>query len=231
MATLATDKQRPYELGDLNSLPMVATDIIYEGAAVGIEAASGNARPLNAGDAFAGFCIQNADNATGSAGDVRVQVKTHGEVQLPVTNVAATDIGKPVYASDDDTFVLTATGNSYIGKVKRFVSTGVAVVAFDVRSGGAVTALTDNTGGAAVETLAAMVNTDAITDSSGGTANGTIAAITDATNSGSADVGPVADGFADVAAQLAKQRSLNALVIADIASLAAKINTLIQMNK
>ena len=231
MATLATDKQRPYELGDLNSLPMVATDIIYEGAAVGIEAASGNARPLNAGDAFAGFCIQNADNATGSAGDVRVQVKTHGEVQLPVTNVAATDIGKPVYASDDDTFVLTATGNSYIGKVKRFVSTGVAVVAFDVRSGGAVTALTDNTGGAAVETLAAMVNTDAITDSSGGTANGTIAAITDATNTGSADVGPVADGFADVAAQLAKQRSLNALVIADIASLAAKINTLIQMNK
>ena len=136
MATLATDKQRPYELGDLNSLPMVATDIIYEGAAVGIEAASGNARPLNAGDAFAGFCIQNADNATGSAGDVRVQVKTHGEVQLPVANVAATDIGKPVYASDDDTFVLTATGNSYIGMVKRFVSTGVAVVAFDVRRGG-----------------------------------------------------------------------------------------------
>jgi len=105
------------------------------------------------------------------------------------------------------------------------------VVAFDVRSGGAVTALTDNTGGAAVETLAAMVNTDAITDSSGGTANGTIAAITGAANTGSADVGPVADGFADVAAQLAKQRSLNALVIADIASLAAKINTLIQMNK
>lgn len=158
MATLATDKQRPFELGDLNSLPMVATDIIYEGAAVGIEAASGNARPLTAGDAFAGFCIQNADNATGSAGGVRVQVKTHGEVQLPVTNVAATDIGKPVYASDDDTFVLTATGNSYIGKVKRFVSTGVAVVAFDVRTGGALTALTDNTAGTANDTLEAMAD-------------------------------------------------------------------------
>jgi len=137
---------------------MVATDIIYEGAAVGIEAASGNARPLTAGDAFAGFCIQNADNATGSAGGVRVQVKTHGEVQLPVANVAATDIGKPVYASDDDTFVLTATGNSYIGKVKRFVSTGVGVVAFDVRKGGALTALTDNTGGAANDTLEAMAD-------------------------------------------------------------------------
>jgi len=158
MATLATDKSRTYELGDLNSLPMVATDIIYEGAAVGIEAASGNARPLNAGDQFVGFCIQNADNATGSAGGVRVQVKTHGEVQLPVANVAATDIGKPVYASDDDTFVLTATGNSYIGKVKRFVSTGVAVVAFDVRTGGALTALTDNTAGTADDTLEAMAD-------------------------------------------------------------------------
>jgi len=146
MATLATDKSRTYELGDLNSLPMVATDIIYEGAAVGIEAASGNARPLNAGDQFVGFCIQNADNSTGSAGNVRVQVKTHGEVQLPVAGVAATDIGKPVYASDDDTFVLTATGNSYIGKVKRFVSTGVAVVAFDVRRGGAITGLTTSVG-------------------------------------------------------------------------------------
>lgn len=158
MATLATDKQRPYELGDLNSLPMVATDIIYEGAAVGIVAASGNARPLNAGDAFAGFCIQNADNATGAAGAVLVQVKTHGEVQLPVTNVAATDIGKPVYASDDDTFVLTATSNSYIGKVKRFVSTGVAVVAFDVRRGGLVAPITDNTTGTADGTLEAMAD-------------------------------------------------------------------------
>ena len=196
MATLATDKQRPYELGDLNSLPMVATDIIYEGAAVGIVAASGNARPLTAGDAFAGFCIQNADNATGSAGDVRVQVKTHGEVQLPVANVAATDLGKPVYASDDDTFVLTATGNSYIGKVKRFVSTGVAVVAFDafdafdVRTGGALTALTDNTAGTANDTLEAMDDL--------ATANGNTYADADV----NAVLAKIRNNFADLAAKV-----------------------------
>ena len=197
MATLATDKQRPYELGDLNSLPMVATDIIYEGAAVGIAAASGNARPLNAGDAFAGFCIQNADNATGSAGDVRVQVKTHGEVQLPVANVAATDLGKPVYASDDDTFVLTATGNSYIGKVKRFVSTGVAVVAFDafdVRTGGALTALTDNSGGTANTTLEDC--NDAVTGVDG---TGSNAASKDDVD---ARLVSIANNFADLAAKV-----------------------------
>jgi len=195
MATLATDKQRPYELGDLNSLPMVATDIIYEGAAVGIAAASGNARPLNAGDAFAGFCIQNADNATGSAGDVRVQVKTHGEVQLPVANVAATDLGKPVYASDDDTFVLTATGNSYIGKVKRFVSTGVAVVAFDVRRTGAtLTALTDNSGGTANTTLEDC--NDAVTGVDG---TGSNAASKDDVD---ARLVSIANNFADLAAKV-----------------------------
>ena len=195
MATLATDKQRPYELGDLNSLPMVATDIIYEGAAVGIAAASGNARPLTAGDAFAGFCIQNADNATGSAGDVRVQVKTHGEVQLPVANVAATDLGKPVYASDDDTFVLTATGNSYIGKVKRFVSAGVAVVAFDVRRTGAtLTALTDNSGGTANTTLEDC--NDAVTGVDG---TGSNAASKDDVD---ARLVSIANNFADLAAKV-----------------------------
>lgn len=159
MTTLATDKPRTYELGDLNSLPMVATDIIYEGAAVGLS--SGNARPLTAGDPFQGFCIENSDNSTGSAGDKRVKLKTHGEIQLAIGSLAATDVDKPVYASDDDTFTLTATSNSYVGKVKRFVSSGVGIVAFDVRRGGSATPLTDNSTGTASDTIAAI--TDAAT--------------------------------------------------------------------
>ena len=209
MATLATDKQRPYELGDLNSLPMVATDIIYEGAAVGIAATSGNARPLTAGDAFAGFCIQNADNATGSAGDVRVQVKTHGEVQLPVTNVAATDIGKPVYASDDDTFVLTATGNSYIGKVKRFVSTGVAVVAFDASQRGIIDA---DVNAVLAKNFAALA---ILTDNTAGTADDTLEAMADLGNTYS---------DAEVNAVLAKIRN-------NFADLAAKVNAIAALLK
>jgi hypothetical protein len=41
-----------------------------------------------------------------------------------------------------------------------------------------------------------------LTDNSGGTANTTIAAITNAANAGSADVGPTADAIADLAAQV-----------------------------
>lgn len=42
----------------------------------------------------------------------------------------------------------------------------------------------------------------ALTDNSGGSANDTIAVITNAANAGSADVGPVADAIADLAAKV-----------------------------
>lgn len=132
MATLANDLARPFELGDVNELPVIAADIIYEGAAVGIVSASGNARPLVALDVFAGFALQNADNSAGAAGAVRVRVRKRGSVQLPVTGVVTTtNAGAKVYASDDNAFTLTSTGNSYIGRVLRVVSAGVAVVEFD----------------------------------------------------------------------------------------------------
>jgi len=54
MTTLAVNLPRSYEQGDRNDLPVVAADIIYEGAAVG-DNASGLARPLVAADPFLGF--------------------------------------------------------------------------------------------------------------------------------------------------------------------------------
>lgn len=135
MATLAANKVRAYELGDHQEYPVVATDIIYEGAAVG-EDGNGYARPLVAGDRFLGFAERKADNAAGAAGAVRVYVKRKGEVQLPIAAIAITANDRPlVYASDDDTFTLTASGNSLIGTVARWVETGVAVVEFDAALG------------------------------------------------------------------------------------------------
>lgn len=157
MTTLAANKPRAYEQGNRNDLLMIASDIIYEGAAVGIVAGSGHARPLAAGDKFAGFAEATVDNSAGAAAAKSVRVITNGLIQLAVGSVAITDIGKAVYASDDDTFVLTASTNTYIGRVHRFVSTGVAVVAFDVNPvGGTLTALTDNSTGTASDTIASI---------------------------------------------------------------------------
>lgn len=132
MATLAVDTPRAFELGSIEEYPVVATDIIYEGAAVG-ENASGYARPLVALDPFLGFAESKADNSGGAAGAVNVRVRQRGKVQLAVAGATAiTANDRPlVYASDDNTFTLTNTGNTCIGRVSRWISSGVAIVEFD----------------------------------------------------------------------------------------------------
>jgi len=131
MTTLSKDNPRDFQLGDLEDYPVIASDIIYEGAAVG-ENASGYSRPLQAGDAFQGFCLEHVDNSAGSAGDKRVHVRTRGKVVLSISALAITANDRPaVYASDDNTFTLTRGSNSYIGTVSRWISTGLAVVEFD----------------------------------------------------------------------------------------------------
>jgi hypothetical protein len=131
MTTLAVDQTRDYSLGDLDEYPMIAADIIYEGAAVG-ENGSGYSQPLVAADPFQGFAVEQCDNAAGSAGDKRVKVRTRGCITLPISALAITSNDRPaVYASDDNTFTLTASGNSLIGYVRRWVSTGIAIVEFD----------------------------------------------------------------------------------------------------
>ena len=131
MTTLAADAVRDYQIGDREEYPVIATDIIYEGAAVG-ENGSGYARPLQAGDAFLGFAVERADNSAGSAGDKRVKVVTRGRVKLAVGSLAVTSNDRqPVYASDDATFTTTESTNSMIGYVSRWVETGVGIVEFD----------------------------------------------------------------------------------------------------
>lgn len=134
MTTLATNKPRAFELGRTNNLPVIASDIIYEGAAVGMVASTGHARPLAAGDMFVGFAERKADNSAGAAAAIYVDLIDAGQVQLSVTGAVITDVGQPVYATDDDTFVFSPVGGVFIGYVKRYVSSGVVVVEFDAGS-------------------------------------------------------------------------------------------------
>lgn len=126
---LAADKPRNFELGDYTDLPVAASTTIYEGSAVG-DNASGYARKLVSGDVFRGFCAAKADNASGSAGDINARIRTRGQIILPFTGLALTDIGRPVFASDDETFALSGAG-SFIGYIKRYVSATEAVVEYD----------------------------------------------------------------------------------------------------
>lgn len=137
MTTLAADKARTKEIHGNEfdtDLPAIANDIIYEGAAVG-ENGSGYFRPLVAADPFAGFALTRCDNSGGAAGDKNVHVRAKGTMVLSVVGVTAvTDEGSTVYASDDDTFTLTSTSNSAIGKIIRHISGTQVVVAFEAAS-------------------------------------------------------------------------------------------------
>ncbi len=129
MTTLSADKSRDFVLGEHNHLPVIAADIIYEGAAVGVTG-SGYARPLVSGDPFRGFALQKVDNDAGAAGDKNVWVRQKGRAVLAISGLALTDVGRPVFASDDDTFTLTGLG-TYIGHVVRWIASGSGEVEFD----------------------------------------------------------------------------------------------------
>jgi hypothetical protein len=131
MTTLAADAIRITEGGNRNAFPVVASDIIYAGAAVGRVDASGHVRPLTSADHFVGFAEMQADNSAGAAAAINCQVIESGKVKLAVSGAVITDVDQPVYATDDDTFTFNPVGGIFIGRVHRFVSSGVVVVKFD----------------------------------------------------------------------------------------------------
>lgn len=136
MTTRSTNIKRNYEFNEdelLDDVPIVADDTVYEGSAVGDT--SGTARPLQGGDVFIGFSLAKVANEGGSASAKNVRLKKRGSVQLPVVGVTSTDdINAVVYGTDDDTFTLTASGASSIGKMTRWISGTNCIVRFEAAS-------------------------------------------------------------------------------------------------
>lgn len=175
---LAANKVRTFKSLDKKAQhPVKAAAVIYQGSAVG---RSGSVvRALVAGDQFLGFSEAKVDNTDGADAAVDVRVVAEGRAELVVTGVdGVDDIGKAVYASDDGTFTLTASTNSPIGRVSEHVSSTTCIVDFAPAT--QLTALTDNSGGTADGTLAAVGGLTALTDSTGqsGTHDDTLAATT-----------------------------------------------------
>ncbi|MFO0972766.1 MAG: hypothetical protein U1A27_04905 [Phycisphaerae bacterium] len=95
---------------ELRSYKVLGAAHIYKGALVGVQRSSGYVRPLQSGDGFAGIAYEEADNTSGSSGDKSVRVYTQGDFALAVTGATQASIGRPVFASADDTVALASTG-------------------------------------------------------------------------------------------------------------------------
>ncbi len=126
---LAAATPRIYEVDSIyDQLPVKATVVIYQGAAIGM--VSGYARGLIGTDLFAGFAMESV-TGTAADGGVNVTVRKRGVIKLTVGSAAVTDWGVGVYATADGTFTLTAASNPLVGKIVRWISTGVVMVAFN----------------------------------------------------------------------------------------------------
>lgn len=137
---LAADSPQVLVTGDMSSIPIIKQDTVYEGAMVGIEAATGHGRPLTAGDIFAGHSIFKVDNELGTVGaEKNIRLRSGKYRLLCALAAAITDVGAPVYASDDATLTLTPTANSFVGRVSRYVSAAKMEIEFDTLKPAATT--------------------------------------------------------------------------------------------
>jgi predicted RecA/RadA family phage recombinase len=124
MAALTDNKEVQEKEGKLIDMPVVASDIIYKGAIVKINAA-GYAAPMaaEASAYLAGIAYEKADNSSGSAGDINCRVITEGSFLLEGSGFSQASVGDNVYASDDQTISDTqGTNEIKVGKIVEYVS-------------------------------------------------------------------------------------------------------------
>lgn len=79
---------------------------------------------------FLGLAEKEANNSSGAAGDINVELLREGQFLLPFTGSTLTqaDIGKNVFATDNNVLSLTATDRTFVGVLSEFVSATSAYV-------------------------------------------------------------------------------------------------------
>lgn len=115
---------------ELRSFQVAATVHVFKGGFVGLSAA-GYAQPLVAGDPFVGIAYEEADNTSGADGALSVRVYTLGDFGVSLAGAAVASIGRPVFASSDDTLTFTGAANSYLGVVEDVITSGEIILRVD----------------------------------------------------------------------------------------------------
>ncbi|OGP75469.1 MAG: hypothetical protein A2Y80_01250 [Deltaproteobacteria bacterium RBG_13_58_19] len=130
---MAATRNNPLELeiGDRNEAPVAASKQLFEGSMAFADVAGRATDVLGA--QFLGHVAVMADNRTGGAGAINVVLRGgRYRAQVPLTGVALTDIGKQVFASDNETYTLDdgEGDNALVGRVIRYVAADKAIVEF-----------------------------------------------------------------------------------------------------
>ncbi len=139
MAVTANQKvKRQGRDGKLESFPVAANAILYEGTMCFLDAGGDAAAVINTDvGKFLGIVrkfVDNtggADGSAGGAGAKFVEVWTDGTFELPMSgaDLVVADLGKTVYAVDNYALSETAADQPVVGHIVAIVSTSVARVA------------------------------------------------------------------------------------------------------
>lgn len=111
--------------------PVKASTRIYKDSLVTLE--SGFAKPLVTTTNSYGMAKAQVDNSSGDNGDLNVEVY-YPEInaKVSVTGVSITSVDQAVYASDDETFSLTAGSDKQVGNVAKWIIGTTCFVRFKV---------------------------------------------------------------------------------------------------
>lgn len=125
MTACAEDRKTQYREGVELEFPVKASTKIYAGSMVCIEGSSGYAIPAAdaSGNQFIGVAMAQADNSSGSNGDINVVVRRTGTFLFAASSVGQAQVGDVVYVVDDQTVDETNPGNSVVaGRLVKYVS-------------------------------------------------------------------------------------------------------------
>lgn len=115
MAALTNDRNTPRRDGDVFEVPVAAATLIYAGAMVARDA-DGNAVAAadTAGLVVIGRAEVRADNSAGADGAISVTVR-RGVFAWSHSGLTRADLGKVLYATDDQTVATTSTNKAPAG--------------------------------------------------------------------------------------------------------------------
>jgi len=111
MTALSANLDTERKDGEIVSYPILATEVIYKGALV-VDLGTGYASAGTdaSGNVFLGVAVEKKDNSTGSDADLAVRINKKGTYVFSKTSAVQTDVGLPMYITDDQT---VATSSSY----------------------------------------------------------------------------------------------------------------------
>ena len=130
MTVLSVNAPRKTTGGEIHPAYLAASANPYQGSLLSINSA-GYINELVAGERFAGISMQQVETAdvpTAAATYAVSMLSGHFLFEMALSGIAVTDVGRRVYASDDNTLTFTEASNTFVGYVDGYVSSGIARV-------------------------------------------------------------------------------------------------------